>query len=214
MNISRFSWVIVALAVGNVSCGGGDDSGSTGATTCTQMSACGGDIKGDWNVVAACIDQAALADQAQQICEAATLTSSVTSVSGTISYKADNTFVQGASTAAGTVDLVLPASCLKQGGVTLTCPQIQGVLNKDTADAPWTCASSNGGCKCSEAPQLSAMSTGTYSVSDKTVTLTSTATATMESTTVVQDYCIVGSKLYLLPTADSPLPAQLQFNRK
>jgi hypothetical protein len=32
--------------------------------------------------------------------------------------------------------------------------------------------------------------------------------------TQVQDFCIVGSKLYMLPTADSPLPAQLQFNRK
>jgi hypothetical protein len=171
------------------------------------MSACGGDIKGDWNVVAACIDQDALNSQAMQVCDTATLKILSPKVSGSISYKADGTFVQAPSMAEGTSEFVLPASCLKQGAVTITCQQVQDELNKGTTVMS-KCTSSNGGCKCTADVKESSMSTGTYTVSGHTVTLTD------GTDTQVQDYCIVGSKLYMLPTADSPLPAQLQFNRK
>jgi hypothetical protein len=171
------------------------------------MSACGGDIKGDWNVVAACIDQDALNSQAMQVCDTATLKILSPKVSGSISYKADGTFVQAPSMAEGTSEFVLPASCLKQGAVTITCQQVQDELNKGTTVMS-KCTSSNGGCKCTADVVESSQSTGTYTVSEHTVTLTD------GTDTQVQDYCIVGSKLYMLPTADSPLPAQLQFNRK
>jgi hypothetical protein len=172
------------------------------------MSACGGDIKGDWNVVAACVDQDALDSQAMQVCDTATLKILSPKVSGSISYKADGTFVQAPSVAEGSSEFVLPASCLKQGAVTITCQQIEDEFNKDATSPHTTCTSSNGGCKCTANRILMSMSTGTYTVSGHSVTLTD------GKDTQVQDFCIVGSKLYMLPTADSPLPAQLQFNRK
>jgi hypothetical protein len=207
MNISRVSWVVVALAIGGMSCGGDDDS-SGGTATCSPVSACGGDIKGSWKVQAACLDPAALADQAHQVCDDASLAVLSPMVSGSITYKDDGTYVQAPSNAEATVEFTLGASCLKQGAITLTCKQVQDQLNKDPSGAQSTCVSNNGGCKCSADAKVSGDSHGTYTVSGNTVTLND---GTKE---VVQDYCIVGSKLYMLPTADSPLPAQLQFLRQ
>jgi hypothetical protein len=209
MNISCVSWVVVALAVGSMSCGSSGGSSSSGSPSCSPVSACGGDIKGDWKVEAACLDPAALEAQAHQVCDDATLSVVSPKVSGTISYKADNTYVQSASMAQGTVEFVLGASCLKQGALTLTCQQIQDQLNKDPSNPPSKCTNDNGGCKCSAEVAVSGGSNGTYSVVGNTVTLKDS-----KNMEVVQDYCIVGSKLYMLPTADSALPAQLQFLRQ
>jgi hypothetical protein len=218
MNMSRILLAIVVVGIGDVGCGGdgspssagGAGSGAGGASgACTAVTACGGDLTGDWKVIDVCVDQTSLDSQAAQVCDNAKLALSSPKVTGSISYKADKTYAQAASTADATVTFTLGSTCLKQGSTTFTCDQIQTQLNTDASNPPTTCtSSSDGGCKCVSIVHQELMSTGTYAISGNSVTLTAGADVSK------QDYCVKGDKLYLLPTADSTLPGQLEFQKQ
>jgi hypothetical protein len=73
-----------------------------------------------------------------------------------------------------------------------------------------TCASSSdGGCKCTANVDQMSMTSGTYSTSGTTLTLTPSA-----GDPSTQEYCVKGSKLYLLPPTDSAFQAQVQFDKQ
>jgi hypothetical protein len=209
MNMSRVLLVVALLAIWGVGCGSNSSAGGSSGATCEAVTACGGDLTGDWKVIAVCVDQTSLDAQAKQICDSASVALVSPKVTGSIAYKADKTFTQTASTADATAEFTLAASCLKQGSATFTCDEVQAELNPDAAAPATTCvAASGGGCKCSAKVHESSMSSGTYALSGTSVTLT--AGTDIEK----QDYCVKGDKLYLLPTADSALPGQLEFQKQ
>lgn len=174
-----------------------------------MKSACGGDIVGDWKITGVCYDETALAAQAKQLCADATLKIGDASVTGDVSYKADKSFVQGATELDATAELSLSTSCL--GGA--TCAQLQAQVNMDAADGnEANCVSAaGGGCTCSTTIKDSSKSNGTYSTSGNTVTQTA------NNATEVQDFCVNGNRLVLLPNkmaAASDLPVRLVLQKK
>jgi hypothetical protein len=175
-----------------VGCGGGDDSAPSGGPSCTQVSACGGDLVGEWKIADFCPDKNKVPDEIKQLCETATLDYDKANVSGTLSLKSDKTFALD-SKASGTGYVVLGADCLKQsGGPTLTCKQVEEAINTNSKTQPVACASANGGCRCALSITDNGASTGTYEASGDNATLTNKDNSKLEST-----YCVKGSKLYM-----------------
>ena len=202
---------MMCLLIGNQACGGDDDDDDTGGVSstagCDVTSACGGDIKGEWKISTVCYDEAALAASAKTLCAEATLKTTDVKVSGDISYEADGTFSQGATSVKATAELTLGASCLRG----LTCEQIQAQVEMDPMGAGGTtCTSaSGGGCVCKSELSDSSQANGTYTVSGSSVT--STSGDQSES----QDYCVKGSTLVLLPAKEQTeeIPARLVLKR-
>lgn len=173
-------------------CGGGDDSAGESGPTCTQVSACGGDLAGDWKIADFCPDKNKVPDEITQLCETATLQYDKANVSGTLSFKSDKTFSLD-SKASGTGYVVLDSGCLKQSsGPTLTCKQVEEAINTNSKAQPVSCASANGGCKCALTITDNGSSTGTYEVSGNMVTLTNKDNSKLESS-----FCVKNSNLYM-----------------
>jgi len=174
-----------------IGCGGDDSSEPNGSgPSCDLVAACGGDLAGDWRITGFCPDTSKVPQQILDICETATLDYDEPNVSGTVSFKADKTFTQSAS-AQGTGYLVLNAACLKQDDVTLTCKDVQDLINANSGASPLTCSASGGGCRCALTVNQPANSTGTYTTSGNNLTLTSAGD------NVSATYCVKGNKLYL-----------------
>lgn len=117
-------------------------------------------------------------------------------MSGTVAYNGDKTY-QASVTVTGTVVVTVPASCLTQQGVTLTCAQLQQSLESNAADEGYqsaTCTDS-GGCTCTMklAPEVQATN-GTYSTSGGTLTQIEAGGTPDDSA-----YCVKGTKLTLSP---------------
>jgi hypothetical protein len=193
----------VVFALLQVGCGGngGGAAGSGGSSTagsgaasaaCDKVNACGGDMVGEWKMTAACADP----PKATTLCDAATAVVGAATVTGTASYKGDMTF-----TLMGMVDatatLTLPASCLMQGGKTLTCSQIQTILATDPTAKLISCTASGTGCKCLNPYHSVLNNTGTYSVSGSMVTLT------IGKDKATADFCAKDNKLHLAITSSS-----------
>jgi hypothetical protein len=133
-------------------------------------------------------------------CAGATESASGTKITGTITYTADKTYSSNLATS-GAVVVTLPASCLTQQGVTVTCAQVQQVLSStmNSTFSAATCAESGGGCACSVT--LNPMTTteaGTYSTAAGVLTQTSTGGTPDDS-----NYCVKGSTLTLSPGSGS-----------
>lgn len=179
-------YLLVLVAGLSFACG--DDS-SSGSAACEVVSACGGSIEGDWNVVGFCADKDQVPEAVTQICKAATLDSDSLQVSGHISFKSDHSFTQ-TSTVKGTGYLVLDASCLQQGGVTLKCSQIEELINKSSGTEPVTCESRAGGCRCALAVDQSGQDEGTYSVTGTKLSMQSDKAGMFDG-----GYCVKGNAL-------------------
>lgn len=186
--------VSVTVALG---CGGDDDDNkgtsdtNTGAT-CSLVSACGGNVVGNWKIAGFCPDKSRVPLQVQDVCPTAKLDYDAPTVSGTLVFKDDKTFTQTA-TAKGTGYLVLDKSCVED--VQLDCPTTEDLLNKNWDGAPLDCkAGSNGGCRCAiDIDEPNAANSGTYATAGNTLTLTGATGDEIEST-----YCAQGSdKLYV-----------------
>jgi hypothetical protein len=182
------------LACVGLGCGG-----SSGGS-CDTVAACGGDIVGTWKVRDSCID--GLSGQSisglGNTCPSASAHVSNVTVTGTMTFKADKT-VTSSGMIAETVDVTLPASCLTQQGVTITCDQLNQVsksVNVSGSDAGVSAPALNchnasgGGCTCSESVTVPFMSAQTYSTSGTTLTLQGSSTRT-------EDYCVQGNTLYV-----------------
>ena len=177
---------------------GGSDSDSGGG--CGTASACGGDVVGTWQVSSSCLSVEGSAMMGTMSCPGATTSTSGTKITGTMTYNADKSYSSNL-TMSGNMVVTLPASCLTQQGVTITCAQLQQALS-GTANATFssaTCTDSGGGCACTLAlTALTSSETGTYSTAAGVLTQTDSSGAPNDS-----NYCVQGSKLTLSPGAGS-----------
>ncbi len=177
-------------------CGG--DSGGGAGPTCGKVQPCGGDIVGTWKIAGACTNSSTL--DLADFCPTATLDSGDISVTGTVVYKADRTYSAMATTS-GSIKLRLPASCLKQSGITITCAQLGEGIRQDMMKNPdpsiqsASCADSGGTCVCTVVNKpANTNETGTYTVSGTTITDTPTGSKTTDTT----EYCVQGNNAHFM----------------
>jgi len=139
---------LVASMVGG--CGGNaNDSDSS----CGKVQPCGGDPVGTWKITESCVDSSAVEEGLKGAlsgtCPTATLQSVHVKQTGSATFNADKTYSSMLTT---TFDATLqvPSSCISQGGLTLTCEQLNLVLsqlmNADISSI--VCSKANDGCSC------------------------------------------------------------------
>jgi hypothetical protein len=181
-----FSAALASLAP---ACGG--SSGS-----CGKVQPCGGDVVGDYNISAACINNAAINMNIGIDCPGATASAAGLSISGTASLNADLTYTR-TQTISATVQMTIPPSCLTMDGITLTCAQLDQALQTLITDptSPFQsarCAGSSS-CSCSFVLRPETQSdSGTYLTAGTALTWTS-STGSVDA----DQYCVQGNELHL-----------------
>jgi hypothetical protein len=169
----------------------GSSSGS-----CGKVQPCGGDVVGDWNISAACVDNAVANMELPFECPGAMVRVTGLNVSGTATFTAGLTYTR-TQTMSGSVQMTFAPSCLAMEGITPTCAQIDAILQLQLAQQPGTfqSASCSGSatCTCSftTVPETQSDS-GTYVTSGNTLTLTSSAGAVD-----ADQYCVQGNELHI-----------------
>jgi hypothetical protein len=192
----RVALGVLAMAV-LPSCGGsskGDDSGS-----CENADGCGGDVVGEWTISSSCLDVDTTQMMGSSGCPGVTGRASDWNVTGSITFTSDLTY-SSTTTVSGNVIVTLPATCLTQQGVTLTCAQVQDSLESSLSGSDFSsarCSSSAGnGCACTVGlTPISSTASGTYTTTAAGV-LTQTQTGGTSSSSA---YCVQGSTMTLSP---------------
>jgi hypothetical protein len=211
-----FQCLLVAVLAG-LGCGGGSGSGggSCGAP------ACGGDVVGRWVVNSGCVDRAALTQRvlgSKASCSGAALSEVTPMPYGEITFAADSTYTISLS-----MDLILriefPRSCLSEA----SCSAVEtGAFLTNLIGNSGVGAIACGGtesCSCNESgmlnfgqPRGTQDSSGTYTLSGTTLSLTSTTGVTDSGS-----YCVQGSDLHLalsgMSSATSATPSNLVFTK-
>lgn len=197
----RAAWGVLAIALvsgcGGSSKGGGDSDSDS--NSCEDAAACGGDVVGDWTIGSSCLN----VDAAQMVgssgCPGTTARASDWNVTGSITFADDLTY-SSMTIVSGNVIVTLPATCLTQQGVTLSCAQLQDALESTVADSGFSSArcsvSAGNGCACTLGlhPIPSSVS-GTYTTTAAGV-LTQSPTGGTSSKSA---YCVQGSTMTLAP---------------
>jgi hypothetical protein len=189
---------VVALLLGAVlpSIGCGSDPGAAGS--CGKVQPCGGDIVGDWRVVADCVNDAVLsmklASDFGASCPTVTGHANVTET-GSFTFSAGLSF-SASATVAGTVDMNIPASCLAGS----TCADVNAAIQADLAANPSpgitsvSCLGSSAcTCRFTVGP-VPLLESGTYTTAGTTLTLTSAADGSVDQ----GGYCINGTTGHLM----------------
>jgi hypothetical protein len=172
-----------------VACGG---SPTSPAATCGKVSPCGGDVVGDWTIVASC-QTGIQFDFA--FCPQYTIDASGLATTGTFSLKEDQSYTV-ATTAGGSFEVDFPSSCVAAG---TTCadltPAVQTVLEQMLGPAlqSVTCAG-DAACACTVLPVPSDNNgSGTYVLSGTAFI----ATPADGTPLVSYDYCSQRNTLHL-----------------
>jgi hypothetical protein len=190
INMMSVTGLLVALAAPGCGSSGG---------TCSNTAACGGAVVGTWTITSSCVSESASMLDGQ--CPTATASGSNLTITGNITYNADGTY-SSTTTASGSVNVNLPASCLTTNGVTLTCEQLnQAFQSNPTPGVTLNCTGTSS-CACTEtlASQTSSEA-GTY-----TTTAAGLLTDTPTGGTVSQtDYCVKGTTMTQSPHAGSTM---------
>jgi hypothetical protein len=184
--------LFLALALAPIlsACGGG-------AGSCGKVGACGGDVVGTYTISAGCVNTAALNMQIIEGCAGAKINSYNTSITGSGSFNADMTYTLN-ETVTLSASETLPASCLTQDGLTLTCAQVDALLQSAILQDPTVFKSAHctgsSSCTCTFtlAPQTMTQ-TGTYTTAGTTLT-TLSSTGTPGS----NEYCVKGNELHVM----------------
>jgi hypothetical protein len=176
-----------------------------GGGTCGNTAACGGDVVGTWKISSTCLTIDPNATMGMTECPGETVSVVDLKETGTVTYKADNTY-SAMTSVSGTIVIGLPKSCLSQGGLTLTCAQLNQVLAQSTAGDPTapkvTCVEAGASCSCTMTlPPTPSSESGTY-------TTTAAGLLTQQPTngdSSAVDYCVKGQTLTISPHADSSM---------
>jgi hypothetical protein len=176
----------VLLAALSTSCG------SSGGT-CGNAAPCGGDVVATWTIASSCVSDTAKS-MGNMNCPGATTNTSSLHIGGTATFNADMTYTR-TTTTSGTVTTTFPASCLSQGGVTITCAELSQLLMQDPSMGSGSCAGTTS-CSCTfNAQNASSTETGTYTTTAAGVlTLTSSTNGVEED-----DYCVKGNTFTISP---------------
>ena len=189
---------------GSGSSGGGNAGGaSNNGSACPIVAPCGGDVVGDWNVKQECITTPM--DALASLCAGATLTISPLMVSGTISFKADNT-MSSTGLFSLTETVVFPPSCMTED----QCAAYQVSLISQPGVTGGECHyAAVTGCSCNVNVSQNVMSSGTYQTQGTNMTVTS---ATAEKTDV-STYCVSGNTLSIYQSNAGGIAAALILTR-
>ena len=203
-------WFGVLLLSGLValSCGGNSEGGSG---SCGKVQPCGGNPVGSWKIVASCLDSKALSDAlVNQLssatgCSGASVQSSHAKQTGNASFNADMTYSSSLTTSFDAT-LLIPSSCITQGGFTLTCDQLNQIVKQTMGGTigDVTCTKANGGCSCKMvAPPNTVNESGTYVVNGTRIAQTSSSGADDGG-----EFCVQDDELHLISTDQANLDAQ------
>jgi hypothetical protein len=156
------------------------------AVTCDFAACTGGNIVGSWDILGACID---FANPFEELCADSTFEAD-TEFTGSFTFNDDGTYTSTITTG-GTLNVVLPASCLTQltGGQTVACTEL-GLFDSDENGGGTCTGDTSTGCNCSGPLEgKTEENSGTYSVEGST--LTTTDSEGTDTTTI----CINGDSL-------------------
>lgn len=192
--------VIAAISLLSFACSS-SDSNTTPGQTCTNVTACGGDVVGTWNATSSCITVSGNMDMTMLGlgCTQAPITGTV-SVTGSWTANADGTYTDNTTTS-GNLKFQLEAACLNISGTVTTCDRIGDVIQGAAGFNPAACtnAASGTGCDCTAtvqqsgsfgAPSPSPAAAGNYTVSGNSITLDTQA----------HTFCVAGTTLTMSPT--------------
>ena len=183
------------MAIGG--CGGDDGPGAT----CLKVQPCGGDVVGDWELVANCQSDAAMAafvsgfaDEAMSSdCPAQSLRGAELRAAGSFLLRADSSYTVSLQFNA-ILDINIPASCLTSSSCAVVSANLQaeiaagarpGVVSGSCSGSP--------DCLCREVLLLPQSEMGTYAIAGSVITFT--ATTGDVSTT---DYCVDGNTAHFM----------------
>jgi hypothetical protein len=181
--------------------------GSSGSGSCGKVAPCGGDITGNWTISDACVSNTAVMMQITQfVPNCTTVTASAGSVhaTGSASFNADMTYsLTETLTASGKAKV--PPECLQTGGITLTCAELDQVLQALIAanSVPVTSAHCSGSGSCDCDVTLAPTTTtemGTYATTGTTLTTTA-STGTVNAI----GYCVQKNELHMA-AVDATMP--------
>ena len=184
---------------------GGSSSNGGAAGTCSNVTACGGNVVGTWTVSSSCLTVSGKVDLSNFFgsgCSSAAVTGSL-QVSGTWSAKADGTFADNTTTT-GHEQIALVAACLSFSGTTITCDGVSGVVQAMGYSAVSCTDAAGGGCSCSATVQQMG-SLGLVSSSPSTSgNFTAGSNAITVDGTNSYAYCVSGNNMTWTPQTQSP----------
>jgi len=191
------------IAAGGIAAGGSAGSGA-GATSCSDVTPCGGDLVGAWTVTSSCLKMSGDLDMSKAGigCTAAPIMGSL-QVMGTWTADADGMSFSDTTTTSGSAHVIMPASCLEVSGTSTTCDRV-GPAVEGLGYTGVTCADNTDlGCDCDASVQQTggiglvsgdaALTSATYTTADNVLTTTD------GRHTVTYSYCVSGNTLTLTP---------------
>lgn len=198
MKNTTCNWFVgTCLALIISGCGG---TAEDEAASCGDTSKCGGAIVGNWKITSTCLKLEGTSVADTMGCAGITSEGKDVVMSGTVSYNGDKTY-QSNVTITGSTLVTVPAACLTQRGVTLTCSQLQQALEASSADGGYqsVACSGSGSCSCTMKLVPAVQATrGTYSTSGGTLTQTAAGGTPDDSS-----YCVKGNALTLSPSSSA-----------
>jgi non-reducing end alpha-L-arabinofuranosidase len=188
--------------------GAGGISGTGGAgASCSNVTACGGDLVGTWTVTSTCLKVTGNLDPSPvgAGCTSAPVTGDL-QVSGTWTAVGDGTYTDDTVTT-GTEQFTLAPSCLVVSSTAVSCAGAASFIQALGFTSLACTSAAGGGCNCSgtvgQSGGLGLLSpapstNGNYTTAGNTFSLT----GDIGNTTYA--YCVSGSQLTLTPQSTSP----------
>lgn len=188
--------------------GGGGGSGGAGQP-CSNVTACGGDVVGNWTVSSACLTVSGELDLAAigAGCASVPVTGSL-QVSGTWSANADGTYADGTTTT-GNVSFPLSPACLVISSTPVTCEGAGSLLGAALGYSSLSCTpAAAGGCSCAGTIHQ----TGSMGVASSAPTTSGNYTKANNALSLTRDagepasypYCVAGTTLTTTPLSTRP----------
>jgi hypothetical protein len=190
---------------------GGMQSGTGGGpATCTNVTPCGGELVGTWNVTWSCLTVSGELDPATVAlsCSTALVTGGAIQVTGSLTANSDGTYSDNTVTS-GTTEFTLDESCLVLSSTRIACDQAARVV-VDLGFSDVSCTeTADGGCSCSGTVQqtgglglsgLYPSASGTYTTSGNVLTATDLDTRYETQ----YSHCVSESTLTMTPQSTSP----------
>jgi hypothetical protein len=186
----------------------GVDAALTGAFatitygSCPTFTACGGDVKGTWNVSGGCVSSD-LFKAAKQQCPGIVESNVVFQARGYVT--ADATTVTRNTEVKFTAKLAIPSNCKAAVGACATVGSALVFAGLKTA----TCTddAGTGGCNCDVGDTIADTSSDAYVTAGNTLTTGSSTSAR------TFDYCVAGSKLSYIETTAKAIPVTFELTK-
>jgi len=221
-NLTVFTWLLAGCGDYDADdpAGGGDagttsdtdtdtdtdtDSDADSDADCADVTPCGGDVVGAWNVTSSCLTVSGALDMTAlglgETCNA-TVTGSL-AVTGTWTANADGTTYSDGTTVSGTETMELTEDCKSLSGTITTCDRIGGPLAA-AGYASCTCVdnTATSGCTCTATIEQAGgigvapgypRASGNYTIAGNLLTVTA---GTQE-----YSYCVSGTALTMTPVS-------------